>query len=98
MATTIDPAGTELRGLLSAAQFSGSRVLEIGSGSGRLAFRYASATRSVVGLESVAADVALAVQSRPAELRHRVRFVHGSGTALPFGSGSFDLILFGWSL
>ena len=98
MATDIDPAGIELRALLSAAQFAGARVLDIGSGNGRLAFRYARVAGSVVGLESVAGEVALGAQSCPAELRSRVRFVHGSATALPFRSGSFDLALFGWSL
>jgi ubiquinone/menaquinone biosynthesis C-methylase UbiE len=91
MATTIDPAGIELRALVRAAHFPGARVLEIGSGTGRLAFRAASVARTVVGLESFADDVAFAVRSCPGELRDRVRFVHGSGTALPFRSGSFDL-------
>jgi ubiquinone/menaquinone biosynthesis C-methylase UbiE len=98
MATNIDPTGTELRALLSAADFPGARVLEIGSGNGRLAFRSASVAESVVGLESVADEIAVAAQSCPAELRHRVRFAQGSGTALPFRSGSFDVIVFGWSL
>jgi ubiquinone/menaquinone biosynthesis C-methylase UbiE len=98
MGTSIDPAGTELRALLRGANFSDARVLEIGSGNGRLAFRAASVARSVVGVESFADDVAVAVQSCPAELRHRVRFVRGSGTALPFRASSFDLVVFGWSL
>jgi ubiquinone/menaquinone biosynthesis C-methylase UbiE len=98
MATTIDPEGTELRALLNAADFSGARLLEVGSGNGRLAFRCASVARRVVGLESVADDVALAVRSCPEALARRVRFVQGSGTALPFCTGSFDLVVLGWSL
>lgn len=98
MATSLDPAGDEIRALLDAAVFAGARVLEIGSGNGRLAFRYAGVTRSVVGLESNADDVAAAVAACPATASDRLRFVRGSGVELPFGAAAFDIVLFGWSL
>ena len=98
MTATIDPAGKERKALFEAATFTGARVLEIGSGDGRLALRYAGVARSVVGIESSADDVATAVASCPASARDRLRFVRGSGAQLPFGAASFDIALFGWSL
>ena len=98
MATIIDPAGAEPKALFDAAAFTGARVLEIGSGNGRLALRYAGVAHSVAGLESSADDVAMAVATWPASARDRVWFVQGSGVKLPFGSATFDIALLGWSL
>ena len=98
MATTVDPAGVETAALFDAALFSGARVLEIGSGDGRLALRYADVARAVVGLESNANDVAAAKAICPPSSRERVRFVRGTGLKLPFRADTFDVALFGWSL
>lgn len=97
MATIIDPAGNELAALFDAAPFAGARVLEIGSGDGRLALRYAGVARSVIGLDSSADDVATAVATCSLA-RDRLRFARGSGVKLPFGAATFDVALFGWSL
>jgi len=97
MATIIDTAGGESRALFDAAVFAGARVLEIGSGDGRLALRYAGVARSVVGLESSADEVVAAVAACSPS-RDRLRFVRGSGVRLPFGAAVFDIALFGWSL
>jgi ubiquinone/menaquinone biosynthesis C-methylase UbiE len=98
MATIVDPVGTEPKALFDAANFTGARVLEIGSGDGRLAMRYRAVVRSVVGLESGADDIAAAVATCPPSSRDRLRFVRGSGVKLPFGAAAFDIALFGWSL
>ncbi|MGH9312675.1 MAG: class I SAM-dependent methyltransferase [Vicinamibacterales bacterium] len=98
MATILDPAGKELEALFDAATFASARVLEIGSGNGRLALRYAGAARSVVGLESSADDVATAVATCSPSAIGRLRFVRGTGVKLPFGAATFEIALFGWSL
>jgi ubiquinone/menaquinone biosynthesis C-methylase UbiE len=99
VATIIDSEGQEPKALFDAAPFAGARVLEIGSGNGRLALRYADVARSVVGLESSAADIATAAPTCAASsARDRLRFVRGSGVTLPFGAATFDIALFGWSL
>lgn len=97
MGTTIDPAGKEIQALFDAVESAGARVLEIGSGDGRLALRYARVARSVVGLESGADAVRTAVGACSSAGR-RPRFVRGSGVKLPFGAAAFDIALFGWSL
>ena len=98
MATIIDPAGKETRALFDAAAFSRARVLEVGSGDGRLALRYADVASSSVGLESSADDISTATATFPPSGGGRLRFVRGSGVLLPFRAGTFDIAVFGWAL
>jgi ubiquinone/menaquinone biosynthesis C-methylase UbiE len=98
MATVIDPVGKEPKALCDAAIFADARVLEVGCGSGRLAFRYAGVTRATVGIDPGADDIVAAVAARPASLRDRVRFLRGSGVSMPFRNAAFDIAVFSWSL
>jgi ubiquinone/menaquinone biosynthesis C-methylase UbiE len=85
--TEIDPEGRETQELFAAADFRGARVLEIGCGAGRLMRRYAGVARSAVGVDS-------AVDTLPRELP----CLQAGATALPFADGSFEVVVFGWSL
>lgn len=96
MASDLDPEGAEPRALLEAADFTDARVLEIGSGDGRLTLRYASATRFVVGIEPTVSEAA--ADACLADLEGRLRFTRASAVALPFRDEAFDVALFSWSL
>ena len=98
MPSDLDPLGAELRALFEAADFTGARVLELGSGNGRLAFRYAHACSFIVGIESQAQEASAAVWGCPDHLRARLRIVRASGVSLPFRHGMFDIAVFAWSL
>jgi ubiquinone/menaquinone biosynthesis C-methylase UbiE len=98
MPTQLDPQGVESAALLEAAHFNRARVLEVGSGDGRLAFRYATVPASVVGIEPDATELALARGACPAYLRRRVSFVQATALALPFRSATFDIAVLAWSL
>jgi SAM-dependent methyltransferase len=98
MAIEIDPDGAETRALHAAARFAGARVLEIGSGDGRLTRRYAGVPHLVVGVEPDRHAVAAALAGGQAPDRSRVSFVVGNGLALPFRQAAFDLALFASSL
>jgi ubiquinone/menaquinone biosynthesis C-methylase UbiE len=98
MALEIDPDGAETRALLAAARFAGARVLEIGSGDGRLTLRYAGVPDRVVGVEPDRQAVAAAQAGRQPRDRSRVSFVVGSGVRLPFRPAAFDIALFASSL
>jgi ubiquinone/menaquinone biosynthesis C-methylase UbiE len=98
MGSELDPKGAEPRAILSAADFRKARVLEIGSGDGRLTFRYAGESRSVVGIESKESNLAQAVNSCPENLRERVRFVCASAARLPFRDERFEIVLFALAL
>jgi len=84
MAEELDPQGVESRALLEAAEFDGARVLKVGSGDGRLAFRYAGASAFVVGIEPVLKEIGSAFEACPSDLRRRVSFVQATALDLPF--------------
>ncbi len=98
MASELDPEGVESRALLQATDFKNARVLEVGAGDGRLAFRYANASAFVVGIEPQAKELASALEACPSHLRQRIRFLQATALALPFRNGSFDIAVLAWSL
>ena len=98
MASDLDPLGVETQTLLDAADFSNARVLEIGAGDGRLTFRYAQASPSVVSIDPNVGEVASAVKACPSHLARRLRFVLATALALPFRHDAFDIALLAWSL
>ena len=98
MASELDPQGAEPQALLDAVDFTNARILEIGSGDGRLTFRYAKVSPFVVGVEPSAKEVAGAVEACPSDLGQHLSFVPASVTALPFRDKAFDIALLAWSL
>ena len=66
----------------------GQRTLDLGCGEGRIARRLAALGHSVVGLDSSATLVRLARESDPGG-----EYMLGDAAALPFGDGSFDLVV-----
>jgi SAM-dependent methyltransferase len=70
----VDPRGDE-------------RVLDVGTGTGALAFALAGAVREVVAVDPAADLLAAARPHAPAN----VRLVEADGTQLPFGRGEFDV-------
>lgn len=98
MATGIDPYGQEPAALSNAANLTGARVLEVGCGDGRLAFRYGDVCRFVVGIEVAEQAVVVAAAARSPLKRERFKFLRASGVTLPFRDASFEIALFAWSL
>ena len=93
-----DPHGVESQSLLKATDFNGARVLEIGSGDGRLSFRFARTPSSVIGIEPELKVLETALKTCPFDLRRRISFVQATALALPFRDGSFDIAVLAWSL
>lgn len=93
-----DPQGTEVQTILGAADFADARVLEVGSGNGRLTFRYARACRFVVGIELKMEELVDAVKACPLDLKGRLAFAQASITRSPFSNETFDVVLFASSL
>jgi ubiquinone/menaquinone biosynthesis C-methylase UbiE len=98
MATDIDPAGIMPLAILRAADFYDARVLEVGTGDGRLTFQYAAVPRSVVGIDTKEPDVLAAAQRLRVEPRGDVQFLCASATALPFSAEQFGIVLLASSL
>ena len=98
MSTEVDPLGVMPRAILNAHDFRDARVLEVGSGDGRLTFQYAAETRSVVGIDTKEPDIRAASQGLGVELRGNVQFLCASATALPFSAEQFGIVLLASSL
>lgn len=98
MATEMDPAGVELRTIHEIADLRNSQVLEVGAGDGRLTFRYAMETKSVIGIDTKESDIQSAAETCCAELRAKVHFLCAGATALPFPAKAFDVVLLASSL
>src|SRR5512143_2913533 len=100
MTIRVDPEGNETNALFSLVDLSGKKVLEIGSGDGRLTWLYAHKAGHVTGIEPYAPSVALANQHLPHALKHRIEF-HQAGIeeyAVNAQAASFDVILLSWAL
>lgn len=98
VARTLDPEGAHLAALRRLADFERKRVLEMGCGEGRLTVGIAAGAAYVHAFDPDAESVAEARRSLPAALAERVSYRVGSAQALEVERGSFDLVVFSWSL
>ena len=97
--STVRPADDiELRRLRADRFFRGMDVLDIGTGTGRLAWIIAPIARSVLGLDPDREGIPEA--RREARLRglRNVRFEISTAQDLGVGRKRFDTALFSWSL
>jgi cyclopropane fatty-acyl-phospholipid synthase-like methyltransferase len=93
-----DPEEAEIRALQRLVDFTDKSVLEVGSGEGRLTWRYAGAARSVLAVEPDAEAMALAQADIPPELADRVSFRLVDAVDLNEPPESFDVAFLSWSL
>ena len=93
-----DPEGNEIEALHGVADINGARLLEVGSGDGRLLFRYAASASLVVGCDPNATSLVSAAENCPAEIRGKVEFVQSHAELLPLADRRFDIALLAWSL
>jgi ubiquinone/menaquinone biosynthesis C-methylase UbiE len=94
----IDPGNLELATLRALAGFEGCRVVEIGTGDGRLAWELAAQARQWLALDPDPDEMAAAAQELVGHAPGPVRLLAGDGRALALPAGRFDLALFSWSL
>jgi 2-polyprenyl-3-methyl-5-hydroxy-6-metoxy-1,4-benzoquinol methylase len=98
MKYSIDPERNEVRALRSAASWKNMRVLEIGSGDGRLTRRLAALGANLEGIEPDAQLVQEARRSTPPRLAARIRYHTAGAERLAYPDSAFDIVIFGWSL
>jgi ubiquinone/menaquinone biosynthesis C-methylase UbiE len=94
----VDSEGAHLAAILRAADFRGRRVLEIGSGEGRLTWGFAPLVASVLAFDPDEDVVTTARADCPQELREKVRFEVASAEEIEVPPQSVDLVFFSWSL
>jgi ubiquinone/menaquinone biosynthesis C-methylase UbiE len=95
---SLDPEGAHLAALRRLADFRGAHVLEMGCGEGRLTEGIAIDAASVLAFDPDAEAVERARGALPADLADRVSFRVASAEQLEIEPGSFDLVVFSWSL
>jgi ubiquinone/menaquinone biosynthesis C-methylase UbiE len=78
--------------------FTGQHVLEVGSGEGRLTWKYAASARQVTCIDSDTDAVRVANYDMSADLRQTTSFACASSLHLPFPHETFDIALLSWSL
>jgi len=93
-----DPEGVEIDYLKNLDGLDGRKVLEIGCGNGRLLRRYAGFVSAVTGLDPDAGRLADALTVRSEFENKPMDFVQANAETLPFSSGVFEGVIFGWSL
>ncbi len=105
MTISLDPEQTETAILLDfTGDLAGRRVLEIGSGDGRLTWRYAHLAESVVGIEPSLEKFNQAINDIPPGLENKVAFQNISLEEFSANLHSlpepelFDLAILSWSL
>jgi 2-polyprenyl-3-methyl-5-hydroxy-6-metoxy-1,4-benzoquinol methylase len=98
VARTLDPEGAHLAALRRLADFRGGRVLEMGCGEGRLTRGIAAEAASVLAFDPDAGRVAEAEADFPPELAARVAFRVAAAEEIEIERGSFELVVFSWSL
>ncbi|HEV2249157.1 MAG TPA: methyltransferase domain-containing protein [Candidatus Limnocylindria bacterium] len=97
--STVRPADdVELRRLRADRYFRDQDVLDIGTGTGRLAWLIAPVARSVVGLDPDPAGIREARREARRRGFDNARFEVSTGQALGVGRERFDTALFSWSL
>ena len=94
----LDPEGAHIAALRRLADFSGQTVLELGCGDGRLTLGIAADAASVLAFDPDAEAVEKARASLPQELADRVAYRVAKGDEIEIERGSFDLVVFSWSL
>ncbi len=100
MTIKVDPEENETGALLDFVDLDGGRVLEIGSGDGRLTWRYAERAAQVTAVEPFAPAVMRAREHLPQELDGRVvlREAAFAEFAAQAPRSAFDVTIFSWSL
>jgi ubiquinone/menaquinone biosynthesis C-methylase UbiE len=92
------PSALELKTIRALADFSGRRVLEIGSGDGRLTWPFALEAARWLALDPDVDDLGAAAQALRETAFPTVRVLIADGRALPVPSHYFDIAFFTWSL
>lgn len=94
-----DPNGVELETILSHIDFKKThRVLEVGTGNGRMAFRVAPYVGKVYGIDVDKEILKVARARSEKTCLNNVRMVCGDISKAPFGNSFFDVVLCSWVL
>jgi ubiquinone/menaquinone biosynthesis C-methylase UbiE len=98
MGYAIDPEGHELHVLHELIDFRDKDVVEVGCGDGRMTWRYADQSRSVLALDPDPDRIQTAITSTPAELQAKVTWQVADIARISLPTAGFDVAILSWSL
>jgi 2-polyprenyl-3-methyl-5-hydroxy-6-metoxy-1,4-benzoquinol methylase len=98
MSVVLDPVEVETRIIHVLIDFTDRDVLDVGCGDGRVTWRIAQGTRSVLGIDPSNEAIEAAKASMPARLRHKVAFQVADVTTAVLPYAAFDIVVLPWSL
>jgi ubiquinone/menaquinone biosynthesis C-methylase UbiE len=75
VSVSIDPEGNEIGVIHELVDFSNKTVLEVGCGNGRMTWRYAEQTASVLALDTNEERIEHAIRDTPEAFRSKVHFI-----------------------
>jgi ubiquinone/menaquinone biosynthesis C-methylase UbiE len=93
-----DPERNEIKHLRKYVDLSHKRVLEIGSGEGRLTWQYAKWPGSLVAIDPDTDSLRVAKVDRPHDVENNIHLASADSAHLPFSKEKFDIALLAWSL
>jgi 2-polyprenyl-3-methyl-5-hydroxy-6-metoxy-1,4-benzoquinol methylase len=94
----LDPEQAETQVIHRLINFTGKDVLDVGCGNGRLTWRFAEPTRSVLGIDPCVEPIETARATTPAALRGKATFQVADVTTAELLRAAFDVIVLSWSL
>ena len=92
------PPGVEVRMIQRFTRLDGKRILEIGSGDGRLTLQLARVAASVLAVEPDGAQLGVARRAAVSAGINNIAFRVSSATTLRLPKTRFDAAVFSWSL
>jgi len=100
MSIRVDPQENETRALVDLVDLDSKEVLEIGSGDGRLTWRYADSAAHVTAIDPFAKAIERARDTLPDASRGRVDFHHVAFEEFASANepSTFDIAILSWSL
>ena len=98
MAYVLDPEENETRAIHDLVTFDGKDVLEVGSGEGRLTWRFAQQAASILALDLDQIRIKDARDNMPNELASKLVFQFEDITTVELPEAGFDVAVLSWSL
>jgi len=98
MSSSIDPEDTEITVIHQLVDFSGTDVLEVGCGDGRLTWRYAEEADTVLAMDMNGEKIERAAETIPASLRPKVSFVVTDIAKVDLSPDAYDVAILSHSL
>jgi ubiquinone/menaquinone biosynthesis C-methylase UbiE len=93
-----DPEDSEKKFLHKFADLKDKRILEVGSGEGRVTWKYANASKSIVGFDIDKDAIRVAQADAVINASQHVLFFNASAKHIPLKKETFDIAICSWSL